>query len=227
MKIDKIIFYIKNIFKKDITKSNEGDKNKMEITYLKNLYAQYGVPWDEANIFGIRHEEDQQLDVFNDFIGIATDTEIKLFPGTVDPGKPWTLNPVTVEGITGAAHLCLGQHKNAWMIGIHAPNTNFAHEGLIQIGNAVSVWRDVNRDGFFEQGEPITKGYYGINIHRAYPPGSGATPLVGPYSAGCQVFQVAEDLGYVLNILKATNKYKKDPKCLWSYMLFHKNAIQI
>lgn len=224
----KLLNFLITLFsQKEQTPITIEDENKKKINYLKNLYAQYNIPWDEINLFGIRHEEDQQLDIFNDFIGIATENEIKVFPATVDPGKPWTLNPVTVNGLTGAAHLCLGYHPNAWVIGIHGTNPKFAHEALVQIGNSVAIWRDTNKDGLFEQGEPIVRGYFGINIHRAYPPGAGATPTIGLYSAGCQVFQIAENLQYVLNILKSTNKYKQNSKCTWSYTLFDKNAIQI
>ena len=50
-----------------------------------------------------------------------------------------------------------------------------------------------------------TKGYNGINIHRA---GAGVTTKVGNYSAGCQVFAGAKDHQTFMGMLQATGYTK-------------------
>lgn len=103
---------------------------------IKELYAMHDLDVDanEINIFGIRDEANQSLDVFNDVIGIYKRGWVagKIFQATTDPGRYYTLNK---QG--GAAHLCEGFWKNIWMVGIHAAGTNFAHEALVQRGNKV------------------------------------------------------------------------------------------
>lgn len=195
---------------------------EMDIKKLKELYEKNGGTWGEVNIFGIRNEENAEADTFNDFIGIATEQVIHLFPGTTDPGIKWTQNPVTVEGVTGAAHLCLGYHKNIWMVGTHGSGA-FAHEALVQWGNVVAVWRDVNKNYQKDEGEPIQTGWYGINCHRAA--AGGVAQTIGLYSAGCQVVQRIEDFKVFMEIIKGSEKYKKNPKAPFSYMLFDGEAV--
>lgn len=47
----------------------------------------------------------------------------------------------------GAAHLCIGHHPNIWIIDIHAKGSPAAHRALCQYGNAVKIWRGVDKDG--------------------------------------------------------------------------------
>jgi hypothetical protein len=183
------------------------------IEELKQAYEKQGGEWELFNIFGIRTEEEQEEDIFNDFIGVATDSVILIFPGTTDPG--WK---ATEEHEGGAAHLCLGFHQDIWMIGIHAKSTPFAHEAFRQIGNKVKIWRDANRDGTYEGGEPIQTGYFGINLHRASIHGS---ELIGPYGEGCQVLKNPDDLKTILDMAKVSGLRK------FSYMLFDRSQITI
>lgn len=194
---------------------------KTSVEKIKELYMKYGVPFKEANLFGIRHEENPELDTFNDFLGIATNDIVLLFPGTTDPSVKWTQTPIS--GVAGAAHICLGYHPGIWVIGIHCADTAFAHEALIQIGNSVKIWRDLNKDYKYENNEPITSGYYGINFHRAHPKDIAQT--IGSYSAGCQVLQNAEDLATILNMLKSTTLYQQNNQITWDYMLFDKTQV--
>ncbi len=165
------------------------DIKKLTVDAVKNIFVDCGGEWAEVNLFGLRNEIDQKSDLFNDYIGICSGDIIRIYEGTTDPGAWWTLHPVTVEGVTGAAHLCEGFHKNSWRVGIHAQGTPFAHEALVQTGNKVRIWRDTNND-FSDDGEPEQSGYYGINIHRA---GLDDPNKIWKYSAGCQVIKNHKD----------------------------------
>lgn len=190
----------------------------MELTVkkLKDLYMKKGAPWDVFNLFGIRFEENQKKDVFNDYIGFATDLAINWFPGTTDPGREATEKK---EG--GAAHLCLGYHKNLWEIGMHPrtlteQNKAFRHKAFVQASPCL-IWRDKDRDGVKDAGDPVVRGIFGINLHRASIKGSA---LIGPYSYGCQVCQLPGSLDILLH-----NAEKSGLK-LFSYMLLDKSEVK-
>jgi hypothetical protein len=196
---------------------------KLTLKELKEIYAEFETPWGEVNIFGIRDEDNQGKDLFNDIIGIATDETIKLYTGTTDPGAWWTRNPVTAAGVTGAAHLCEGFHREAWRVGIHSSKTPFAHEALVQTGNSVKVWRDVNKDFVRQGNEPVQSGYFGINIHRA---GIDDPKYIGKYSAGCQVIQDHKQFLEFMAIVKATENYKRNrASARFSYFIINKNSL--
>ena len=190
----------------------------MKINELKKQYARRGALWLPVNIFGIRFEENQKLDVFNDWLGIATDKEIHLAKGTTDPGIE-----ATKENKQGAAHLCLGFHRDIWAIDTHAANNpKFAHKAFCQrpeLGTKPClIWRDKNRDGTLDDNEPIVSGYFGINMHRASIYGSSK---IGSYSWGCQVHQHPDSLALFLGIAE------KSGMKLFSYMLFDKSEVDI
>jgi hypothetical protein len=195
----------------------------MTIEELKKLYESVGAPWSEINIFGIRNDYNPEKDLFNDQIGIATDSEIHLFQGTTDPGMWWTLNPVAYQGVTGAAHIVDGVHRNIWRVGIHAAGTGFAHEALIQTGNSIRFWRDTNKDSKNDGTEPVQSGYVGINLHRA---GLDDPANIGKYSAGCQVVRHHEEFITFMNIIKASSMYKTQREfARFSYLLLNKKFV--
>lgn len=194
----------------------------VNIRDAKKLYDKFGGTWGEINIFGIRNEENAEKDQFNDLICIATDDLIHQYQGTTDPSVYWTKNPMTAEGFTGAAHVCEGWHQNIWRVGIHAKGTNFAHEALIQTGNKIRIWRDVDKDFTEDEGEPIQSGYYGINCHRA---SSQLTEVIGYYSAGCQVIQRIGDFLEFMGIIKGSDVYLANPQARFSYLLVNKNQM--
>lgn len=183
------------------------------LNFLKDSCLEQNYLIDEVNLFGIRFENDQNKDIWNDILGIWTKHNVYCWPGTTDPGKH-----ATEEQKGGAAHLCLGYHKDIWMKGIHAEsNPNFAHLALRQLGNAVKIWRDVNRN--YENDENIyEEGYFGINWHRASKLNN--VPVIGNYAAGCQVTLDVKDFEFALNLILNTEKFKKDHNCKFSYMLF-------
>lgn len=194
------------------------------IPVVKDKYKKFGVPWEEVNIFGVRFENNQPEDVFNDYIGLARDGELLLFDATTDPGWYYTQKPFTVSGVTGAAHLCLGYHPDIWIIDIHGKGNPAAHRALCQYGNTVKIWRDIDKDGAQDASDIIQSGYFGINLHRA---GLTHTENIGLWSAGCQVIQSVEDFKIFLGVLEATVKYKENPRCRWSYFLFDKKELPL
>ncbi|HOW81358.1 MAG TPA: hypothetical protein PK573_02255 [Spirochaetota bacterium] len=184
------------------------------LSELRRAYVRRGGSWNKINIFGIQNEGDQALDSFNDLIGFECDGSVRVFPGTTDPGIE-----ATEKKSGGAAHLCLGYHRDIWMIGIHAKsNQAFAHEAFIQTGNEVVIWRDRDRDGVQDETDPVERGYFGINLHRASIHGS---KIIGAYSYGCQVLQNPADLQIILSIAKQTGQRT------FSYMLFDRDEFYI
>lgn len=100
-------------------------------------------------------------------------TSLKLYRGSVDPGRDFTADPMNPEG---AAHL----QDGCWL---YQPGSHKGHRALVQAA-PVKVARDKNRDGTIEPGEPVSTGYFGVDIHAG-----GASPAVGEWSAGCQVIR--------------------------------------
>ena len=95
---------------------------------------------------------------------------------TTDPGIDNLAKPVNPQG---CAILKEGYHKNLWQIGLHQGK----YEALKQ-SSPTHVYRDGNKDSKHDlTGDDF--GMFGINFHRASQ--NRPVPVVGPYSAGCQV----------------------------------------
>lgn len=189
------------------------------ISHFKRIYEKNNVKWDEVNIVGIRNENDQEDDIFNDFIGIITDDIFNMYIGTTDPGAYWTKNGGSNADNLGVAHLCLGLHKDSYMVGFHYDN-----EAMVQRGNVVNIWRDKNKN-FVQDEKEIFHGYFGINIHRA-----GISTIyntIGKWSAGCQVIQKNSDFNEFMSIIKNSNKYKQNPVAKFSYFLINEEMFYI
>jgi hypothetical protein len=202
------------------------DNPNITVQKLKRLYDKYEGVWNsDLSVFAFRDDDASTHDTFNDWVGICLENQNKIFvyPGTTDPGTYYTVNPFTVEGITGAAHLLDGWHDSIWQVGIHMPGRPFAHEALIQTGNAAAVWRDVNKDYRQESDEPVQTGYFGIDLHHAHP--SQIVKSVGQYSAGCQVIQSPTDFLKFMAALKSTVGFQKNNKIRVSYMLINSEWI--
>lgn len=101
----------------------------------------------------------------------------------------------------GTAILAQGQYQNTYAIGKHKG----LYDALVEI-KPVTVIRDYDRDSLldFYNGEKRT-GNFGINIHRAE--SSGTTKLINKYSAGCQVFQDAEDFAQFMALCEQHRLY--------------------
>jgi len=181
------------------------------IQSIKALYFKNGIKTTSFNLFGIRNEDKQKDDVWNDHIGYFTGTgEIKIYKGTTDPGIYWTINSTD-----GAAHLCLGYHENIWKID--------KHKGLYTAlcnrwpCNKTRFWRDENKDTLQSPVEVIKKDYIGINLHRAS--AYQILQQIGKYSAACQVIVSTSNFDRLLK--KAT----ESNQLMFSYFLFDKSQI--
>jgi len=193
-------------------------KNETFAEYLKRQYLLKGAEWDEeVNIFGIRDTEDIEQDIFNDYIGLAINGEVYLFEATCDPGVYWTKKHGV--GNKGVAHICLGFHKNVYQVGSHK-----GKEGMVQYGASIKIWRDKDNNFYFNEGDVIETGFFGVNIHRA----SIVKDIIkiGRWSGGCQVIRKNIDINKFMKLIKSTNKYKKNKKARFSYMLFSKEEIK-
>lgn len=155
---------------------------------LKNKGFQLFTRPYELNIVGLRSNSttpnrfDDELHVFYKVNPVKW--EYHIFKITTDPGTYWLKNPMQPQG---TAILQTGQYLNAYAIGLHQGR----YKALVQ-KSPVSIIRDYDRNAAldFNNGKP-TKGYFGINIHRANK--TGTTLTVDKHSAGCQVFSSANE----------------------------------
>lgn len=182
----------------------------MEITKRKNIralialmrrkgYVIYDKPY-QLNIVGVRNDSTTP-NSFDDTMYIfwkddAGKWQGKFYNITTDPGTYWLNNP---ENPQGTAILKEGQYINSHQIGLHRGN----YKALTQ-KNPVTVLRDYDRNAVldFVNGKEDT-GLFGINIHRAS--ATGTTKTIDKYSAGCQVFENADDFA---NFLSLADKHK-------------------
>lgn len=142
----------------------------------------------ELNIVGVRTRStipnrfDDEIHVF--YKSKPLKWEYHIFKATTDPGTYWLKNPMQEQG---TAILAQGQFVNAYQIGLHLGK----YKALVQAA-PVTILRDYDRNAKldFFNGKKET-GFFGINIHRALV--KGKTKFIDKFSAGCQVFQKAED----------------------------------
>lgn len=149
----------------------------------------------ELNIVGVRTRStkpnrfDDEIHVF--YKSKPLRWEYHIFKGTTDPGTYWLENPMQPQG---TAILAQGQYVNAYKIGLHLGK----YKALVQVA-PVTVIRDYDRNAKldFFNGTKDT-GLFGINIHRAM--SKGTTKFIDKFSAGCQVFQNAEEFHRFLEL---------------------------
>ena len=150
-------------------------------------YQVYTRPY-ELNIVGLRSKStvpntfDDEIHVFYKISPLKWNYHV--YKATTDPGTFWLLNPMQPEG---TAILAQGQYVDAYEIGLHKGE----YQALVQ-KKPVTVMRDYQRIAYldFMNGYRET-GNFDINIHRAM--ATGKTKYVDKFSAGCQVFQSADD----------------------------------
>jgi hypothetical protein len=142
----------------------------------------------EINIVGLRSKSiksnhfDDEIHVFYKVSPLKWNYHI--YKATTDPGTYWLKNPLQPQG---TAILAQGQYVGAYEIGLHKGQ----YKALVQV-KPVSIIRDYDRNAKldFLNGKKES-GLYGINIHRAM--SQGETKYVDKFSAGCQVFENAND----------------------------------
>lgn len=112
----------------------------------------------------------------------------KLYIGTTNAGLAGLKKPMNPKG---CAVVKSGEwYYDAWARGMHHQKV-WAYTQF----KSLLVYRDNDRDDYAEETGPIYSGQYNINIHPAsYIKGSTVKrALVGPWSAGCFVFEVRAD----------------------------------
>jgi hypothetical protein len=155
----------------------------------------------QLNIVGLRSKSTKS-NAFDDEIHVFHTNHdgswnYHIYPATTDPGTFWLNNPSFTQG---TAILAQGQYVDAYAIGKHRGK----YDALVQT-KSVSVIRDYDRDAFLDFKNGTTqKGNFGINLHRAE--SSGTTKFINQYSAGCQVFQNAEDFNSFMNLCREHEK---------------------
>lgn len=165
-----------------------------------NGYVLYTAPY-RLNIVGLRSRStksnsfDDEIHVF--YTKPDGKWDYHIYPATTDPGTFWLNNP---SYGAGTAILSQGQHVDCYAIGKHRGQ----YDALVQV-KPVTVIRDYDRDAFLDfQNGTKQKGNFGINIHRAEV--KGTTKFINQYSAGCQVFQNAEDFAVFIKLCKQHEK---------------------
>jgi hypothetical protein len=189
--------------------------SKYTIEQIKALFAKKGYEFFEngtynLNIIGIRSNFSKS-NSFDDLLLIAYKDEhfqwqVKEYPITTDPGKPYLLAPLDKNGTLIMAP---GQYRGAYAIGIHGRSKPAArrYAALEQVKQMCYV-RDNSRDEvldfkLFDNPKNLIWGIYKTNIHRA--DRSWLTKLkrifsVGPNGAGCQVHEYADNFDEMMNI---------------------------
>lgn len=158
------------------------------------------------NLIGLRSPElvankfdDRFCVVYKDKTGWVNRT----WPCTTDPSTYYLENPMNVDG---TAILVPGQYRGAYRIGTHRTYT-----ALVQRGARVRLYRDANKDEILDQDEQTIGDptYAGINIHRASSrtdgESGGGSQSVGRFSAGCQVFQDADDFAELIGLCRTSS----------------------
>tara|TARA_R110000751_G_scaffold59140_2_gene124362 strand:+ start:3503 stop:4297 length:795 start_codon:yes stop_codon:yes gene_type:complete len=185
-------------------------KNKYTLQQIYDAIQHKGYKWFnsedyDVNIIGIRNSstEDRVTNHYDDHITISyklgVDWHTHCWAATTDPGQYWIENPMNSKG--GTAILVPAQYRGVYKIDKH----NGKYEALCQRNGEVSVYRDGNKDDVYDyNGEKISSGYFGINIHRssAYK----ASTYINKYSAGCQVFQDPDDFDEFMEICHKASK---------------------
>lgn len=166
----------------------------IQATLVQKGFRTFARPF-ELNIVGIRANSTKP-NSFDDTISVFYRNSegrwvFHQFKATTDPGTFWLENPLNPQGTAILKH---GQYIGSHGIGLHRGK----YLALVQ-KRPITVMRDYDRNATldFMNGKEDT-GMFGINIHRASV--SGTTKSVDKYSAGCQVFQNAEDFNVFMQL---------------------------
>ena len=162
-----------------------------EKLFKKKGYSYFTKGVYNLNIIGVRRKVRNNYisNAFDDFLVLIyknANREVRrIYSITTEPGLYYMTK--NLLNLKGAAIVVPGQYKGCWKIGKHKGK----YKALVQ-NKAIKVYRDNNKDKIYNLNpKTIDEGVFGINIHRSKEIG-GATK-VDKYSAGCQVFQYAED----------------------------------
>lgn len=191
--------------------------DRLESIFRQQGYRMRQRPY-ELNIVGIRSSQTQS-NSFDDQIHVFFKTDLlrweyHIFKATTDPGTYWLKNPMSPQG---TAILAQGQYEGAYHIGFHQNK----YKALVQRG-PVTVIRDYDRNAVldFFNGKK-EKGLFGINIHRAF--AQGKAKVIDKFSAGCQVFESAENFN---RFLAMCDKHRELYGNRFTYTLIDTRAIK-
>lgn len=182
---------------------------QIEKSLLDKGYLVYNQPY-KLNVVGIRTNNQTSPTTFDDFIAYFYYDDKgnmigKVAPATTDPSVYYLRDKPMAQG--GTAILKSGQYKDAYIIGTHAGK----YTALVQRAAPVTVIRDNDRNDLLNFFADTQTGYFGINIHRASR-GKDNSTIIGPDSAGCQVFRDEADFNEMMRFaetsrLKYGNKF--------------------
>ncbi len=164
-----------------------------------------------VNIVGIRNDE-ARADYFDDTILVICrrvaggDLRVKAWPATTDPGLTYAKH--RFGAAAGTAILVPGQYRGVYKIDRHGRGRASEHEALCQRNGSVKVWRDKTLDAVHDFGAAaMQEGSFGINIHRSSLRNKGnEDETIGPWSAGCQVFQRKTDFDEFMGLCRQARK---------------------
>jgi len=192
---------------------------KLTLTKVKKTmrglgYKMYDEPY-KLNIIGIRSANTQPNKFDDKIVVFYKDkygkTQFNQYDATTDTGTFYLLNPLS--GL-GAALLKEGQYEDSYKRGYHKGE----YLALVQ-DKPVTVYRDYDRDAFFDFGTKQETGMFGINIHKA-----GKDSIdVDKWSAGCQVFKRQIDFNEFMNL---TEEHEKIYGNRFTYALIDERAIK-
>lgn len=205
----------------------------INIETLKKTIAALNYKWfeDRPNIISIRTKL-LVPDTFNDLLTISYkeygQENLKTYSITSEPGVFYQKNLLNSEG---CAVIESGQWINAYSIGFHKgydgtklnPKTNTpypAHRALLLTGH-IMIKRDKDMDGIAGNSGTVAKGDgTGCNIHGAIR--SDVTKVVGPWSAGCQVFAAWKDKEEFLDLCE---KYRSVNNNTFTYTIVKEDQL--
>lgn len=133
--------------------------------------------------------------VYNDTILLVYRSEdgsvkdVQSLLGTVDPGSYYKDHP------GGQAHLTFGQH-------FYVKGTHMGYPALRAQNEVNRVWRDVDKNFYPSQGDYVSVGHFGVNIHAG-----GSTKWVNNWSAGCMNIWGGWNGTPYLNMLDLADKH--------------------
>jgi peptidoglycan hydrolase-like protein with peptidoglycan-binding domain len=167
------------------------------IVYVEGMSADGSLNSDPPNYFNDRRMVIQIVDGVPAIVGN--------WEATTEPGSRYTHNPMNPGG---AARIKFGQYK-AWQVGIHG--TSDRHEGLIQTGGDVTVYRDLNKD-YQRVGDKEDTGRFYINQHWGYD-----LPQNNVYyaSAGCLVGRLRQGHREFMSLIKQDRRYQLNDRYIF------------
>ena len=171
------------------------------IAKMKEARGFKSVPQD-YHIVGVRSHDDEP-NKFDDSLSLFYGEKLILTTsGTTNPGTTVLKGGFLKYNKDGAAVVESNRvYYNVWKYGLHAGKI----PALKQLGNAITIWRDGDRDGKSEEIGKRTTGYYGINFHCDQYDINGpdkAGENINGWSAGCMVCNNIEDYRKIIELCK-------------------------